>query len=352
MGRLLSIINQTLKELDKRQQSGSQQARPELYRAPGVNWPLRILILLLAMLLGGGVMYWVQQGVGAESVTPPAETQLLLPSAEQPQSEPSPVVQHEAEPEPALAAEVGPEVTGQETTAEPDVAEESREPVNVGQPQENNQSTRAQSSEESSTPGAMSVQRVQRDAPELAERKLLQALEYLEQGQGRRAEQLLQEALTLQPDKVTARQQLAAYYYGRGFNSQAISLLREGLVLSPGNSRLLLLKTRIYEGSERPDEALRILRNRTFALPADADLLVLRAALANDAGDYETAADSYQQLLDWRPQQGNWWLGLALANDYLDQNEAAVNAYQQALQDRNLAGDSRQFARQRLGVLQ
>ncbi|RUO26684.1 hypothetical protein CWE09_08285 [Aliidiomarina minuta] len=334
----MSIINQTLKELDKRQQSGSQNVRPELYRAPAANWSLRILIVLLAMLLGGGVMYWVQQGVGADAVNSTAEPELSV--------SPVPVI--------PVVSEIEQEETPQESA--PKAAESV--PVAVVEPvaTESNSKTEsvaaAESPDESSAQGKMSIQRVERDAPELAERKLMQALEYLEQGQGRRAEQLLQEALTLQPGNVTARQQLAAYYYGRGFNSQAISLLREGLVLSPGNSRLLLLKARIYEASERPDDALRMMRNRTFALPEDADLLVLRAALANDAGDYETAADSYGQLLEWRPQQGSWWLGLALAKDYLDQNEAAVNAYQQALQDPNLTGDSRQFARQRLGVLQ
>lgn len=350
MGQRLSIINQTLKELDKRQQSGSQQAQPELYRASGANWLLRLLIVLLAMLLGGGLMYWIQQGVGAEAVNSAAQPQPTVqpmpvnPVITQSVAEDSQVSQ-EAEP-----AETEPTATEAEAE-EPATALQPTEPARE-QSTQSSQPANSESSGESSSQGEMSIQRVQRDAPELAERKLLQALEYLEQGEGRRAEQLLQEALTLQPDKVTARQQLAAYYYGRGFNSQAINLLREGLVISPGNSRLSLLKARIYESSGRPDEALRLLRNRTFALPGDADLLVLRAALASDIGDHELAADSYQQLLDWRPQQGSWWLGLALAKDYLDHNDAAVQAYQQALQDPNLAGDSRDFARQRLGVLQ
>lgn len=197
----------------------------------------------------------------------------------------------------------------------------------------------------------MQIQRVERDAGELAQQKLDRAVELLEQGEGRRAEQLLQEALVLNPESVSARQQLAAYYYGRGFSSQALRLLRDGLSYTPNNARLVMLKARIYEESNRPDEALRVLKGVRAELPQHTDLVTLRAALANETGDYREAAASYQALVDWRPTNGVWWLGLAIARDYLDEPLTARAAYREALNDPELNEDSRRFALQRLEAL-
>lgn len=360
MERIVSIINQTLKELDRRQ--GQQQAAKAsvAYESRKAGWALRVavfggvillaaifVVLLLGLLSDNGTeaeMRIERTTVDTqpepivemdEPAAAPNETTVLpvlIPAAQVRTRAPVEATEATADTEQTAAEEV-PSVV-----AEPRQTRAEQEPAEV--------QTAAGESE-----GQMQIQRVERDAGELAQQKLDRALELLEQGEGRRAEQLMQEALVLNPESVATRQQLAAYYYGRGFSSQALRLLRDGLSYAPNNTRLVMLKARIYEESNRPEEALRVLKGVRAELPQNAELIALRGALANEIGDYAEAAGSYRALVDWRPTNGVWWLGLGIAHDYLSEPLVAMAAYREALNDPNLNEDSRRFALQRLEAL-
>ncbi|MGX5913119.1 tetratricopeptide repeat protein [Aliidiomarina sp. Khilg15.8] len=351
----MSIINQTLKELDRRQ--GQQQATESsaAFQSRRGGWPLRIAVFGAVILLAA-IFVVLLLGLLRDSG---AESEMLIerqPVNVQPES-----VAATAETEEATVVPVLVPATQVRTRAEDSApAEPATEPTSEPQPAPDDVSATpadtAQEADSTEQParegeGQMQVQRVERDAGELAQQKLDRAVELLEQGEGRRAEQLLQEALVLNPESVATRQQLAAYYYGRGFSSQALRLLRDGLSYAPNNARLVMLKARIYEESNRPDEALRVLKGVRATLPQHADLVTLRGALANETGDYREAAASYQALVDWRPTNGVWWLGLGIARDYLEEPLAARAAYSEALNDPNLNEDSRRFALQRLEAL-
>lgn len=361
MERIVSIINQTLKELDRRQGQQRKAQASVAYQPRRASWALRIavfagvvllaaifVLLLLDLLRGSDAEAEMRiepalpaaQSVTAETEQPAAEMNettvvpILLPATR--------VHTREQSPEQTVAAVPESDKASTQTAESGSSSDSGAEPETTAH---------SADTEDDENVGQMQVQRVERDAGELAQQKLDRALELIDQGEGRRAEQLLQEALVLNPESVATRQQLAAYYYGRGFSSQALRLLREGLSYAPNNTRLVMLTARIYEESNRPGEALRVLKGVRTELPQNADLITLRGALANETGDYAEAASSYQALVDWRPTNGVWWLGLGIARDYLNEPLAATAAYREALNDPNLNEDSRRFALQRLEAL-
>ncbi|MCC5879012.1 MAG: tetratricopeptide repeat protein [Idiomarina sp.] len=392
----MSVINQVLRDLDKRQQN-AQGARVRSHYQPANGRPwLWVGTLSAAIVVSAALTWWLvahaltadEPGTAgsADSVyadnsftqsaqAPLEPTQLAAEDdadtiTEQPEVavvQPHDVTVSAAPAEPAAAPRTSAQVEQitvqpvqvaptsvpshsgpSSTTTVEQTALSEHAPVQQaeeGQQSAPNQPNEAAQAEESR--GEMSVQRVERSATELAAQRLDQAVGAMESGEGRKAESLLQEALVLAPQFVDARQQLAAYYYGRGFTSEALRVLREGLAHTPENSRLLTLSARIYEESGRADEALAMLNRIDADLPQQNDIVVLRAALANELGQYQIAADDYRQLLAVNPNQGIWWLGLGVAEEGRANLDAARLAYQRAGEDRSLDRASREYARSR-----
>ena len=406
----MSVINQALKDLDKRQRA-AQDVRLRSHYQPGANrvW-LWSGALGTGIVLSAVVTWWLVAHALTVSDTSTSGLQsapevILLPlsdeeapgsdehshagakatvAAPQPQAQIarySESSQQSAQPEQSDSAQVKERAvtTLEENPAQASTQQQSGPQEHGAREAEQNLLTRLHPIQPASTAGhrsdngesrdsgslnaapaddeteegrgEMQVQRVERSASELAEQRLEQAVNALESGQGRRAETLLQEALVLQPDYIEARQQLAAYYYGRGFTGEALRVLREGLAHTPSNSRLLTLSARIYEETGRADEALNMLNRVSAQLPEQNDILVLRAALANELGQYRSAAEDYRELLGVSPNQGIWWLGLALAEEGSGDYGAARMAYQRAAEDAALDRASRDYARSRQEAL-
>ncbi|MEF1217961.1 hypothetical protein REH76_09120, partial [Photobacterium damselae] len=77
----------------------------------------------------------------------------------------------------------------------------------------------------------------------------------------------------------------------------------------------------------------------------------VRGALAQEVKNNAIALNSYQQLLNRQPQNGRWWLGLAIAAERSNNKAKATMAYQQALKYGHISQQSIQFAQQRLALL-
>ena len=377
----MSVINQALKDLDKRQRA-EQGARVRSHYQPGTNRPwLWVSTLGAGIMLSALVTWWLVAHAFTASDTlsglqsapevvllplsddeapgsdehshPKAQATVAAPQPEAQIARHSEFNQQSAQPEQSDSEQVREPAA---ITAKDNAAQASTHRSDIADSRDSGSLNAADADEQADEQteegrGEMQVQRVERSAGELAEQRLEQAVNALESGQGRRAETLLQEALVLQPDYTEARQQLAAYYYGRGFTGEALRVLREGLAHTPSNSRLLTLSARIYEETGRADEALNMLNRVSAQLPEQNDILVLRAALANELGQYRSAAEDYRELLGVNPNQGIWWLGLALAEEGRGDYGAARLAYQRAAEDAALDRASRDYARSRKEAL-
>lgn len=404
----MSIINQMLKDIDKREQQpdGGKRAA-SMYAGKPVRsraWLWALLGVLVVILIYAAVV------LGSRLLN----NETPLPSAEQLQIQRQPLTST-AQPvttQPEATAAVAPEyvaperarpvaqpVLAQPTTnavADSEASAETSAAANAGaeqthtysrvvdprignprasvQPGEAANSSAAESQaavaepEPSAEPSAepepaneMSVQRS--NTTDSAASLYRRGMEAAEAGNVRQAIQRLQEALLLNPNHHEARLQLAALQFGRGFSGDALALLQEGVQRAPSFHAFILLKARIYERIGQPDYALQLVRGVTAVLPEDADLLLLRANLASDNGHYALAVNSYQALVQWRPQQGNWWLayGFALQQlaakqtpadaEYEDYLQRAAEAYRQALRDPSLSATGQRFAQQQREAL-
>jgi MSHA biogenesis protein MshN len=75
------------------------------------------------------------------------------------------------------------------------------------------------------------------------------------------------------------------------------------------------------------------------------------ATLYQRAGRHPEAVEAYSRAVRLNPQQGRWWLGLAISLEAAQNHGAAADAYQRAVQSGGLDSASRQYAQQRLVLL-
>ncbi|RMG52469.1 MAG: hypothetical protein D6717_11910 [Gammaproteobacteria bacterium] len=201
------------------------------------------------------------------------------------------------------------------------------------------------------TSGAGRIE-VRRAPPTPAERAAAlrrQARQALAEGRAQRAEQLLREALALQPSEAATAEALATLLIRDGRKSEALSLLR-GALAQTEDARLRELAARLLVEQQRPQEALAL-------LPAEQvrghpDLLGLKAALLQSLGRQREARDLYVQALALRPDHAPWWLGLGLALEAEGDGARALAAYRRALAGQGLDSAARDYVEQRIRSLE
>ncbi|WOH35899.1 tetratricopeptide repeat protein [Thalassotalea fonticola] len=190
------------------------------------------------------------------------------------------------------------------------------------------------------------ISKVELTPEQLSNKKLSIAKRALKNGQLKKAESLLEEAIILQPYHVEARKELAALWFGRKTYQPAKNLLTQGVVLLPNNEDFRLMLARIYSTEGNNEKAFKVLNEL-----ASSNLLEYQLALASMASQsdhHSSAINAYNKLLVMRPQQSRWWLALAISYDSNEQYQPATSAYQKAIALGRLSSNSVQFAKQRL----
>lgn len=192
----------------------------------------------------------------------------------------------------------------------------------------------------------LSISRTQLSPQALAEKKITEAEQAMEVNELGKAESLFEEVLLLLPNHETARKQLAALWYGKKAYQDAINLLSQGIALAPRAEEMRLMSARIYFEQGQAQRALDILNpvNNSQSI----ELQALLANVAAQLNDHKSASSAYQKLLTLERSVGRWWLGLAVSLDSQGQFKQASNAYNQAIATGNLSSNTMQFARQRL----
>lgn len=177
----------------------------------------------------------------------------------------------------------------------------------------------------------------------LAENAYRSGIQWLRDGNLTQAAQSFENALSHDKYSHEARIELAIIQFSEGNTQKAIGLLNDGLELAPGYNNYRVVYARILERTGEGNRALDVLREAMIQLPRDADLLVYQGALATELNQYRMAQYAYRQLVEWRPDQGVWWLGLGYALELSGERRDAAEAYRQALRDPRLSRESRSF---------
>lgn len=198
-------------------------------------------------------------------------------------------------------------------------------------------------------PAGLEIETVELDAGQLAQVEYNRAQKAMKEGNTRKAIGYYEAALKYQPEWVSARQKLAALYYGRGDARHALNTLQKGLEFNHTQPDLRLTLAKLLMNESQPQAALNVLS----AMPEKdhSGYLAMRGALAQQLQNNAMAKSSYQRLSQTEPYDGRWWLGLAIALERSHDAEQAREAYQQALLMGRISATSQQFIQQRLTVL-
>lgn len=199
------------------------------------------------------------------------------------------------------------------------------------------------------TESKMSVSRRQLTSEELVAQKLVKAEKSITINDIKKAEQLFEEVLIIEPYHKQARKKLAALWFGRKSFQQATNLLSQGISLDRGDAELRLLKARIHLKQGQYIAAYNTLK----PLPQhkQQEYQVMLANVSQQIEQYESAIQAYKVLIDMQAYSGRWHLGLAIVYDKNSQFSLAVTEYSLALTKSDLTIASAEFAQQRMQAL-
>ena len=387
----MSVINQMLRDLDQRQKGA--EAQPQA--SPVFVAPQRSvgIWLLLSLLVGGVLLWWwsatktehalVHQPAGLEtsqsvelikpvaaqqavagadsepnepmsSETPAALTtvemdtaisvldaEALLPSGATELEHPQSVVSVQVE---ASAAEAV-------TTASLNSGLASTEPEST-EPAKAAESAASQKQTPPTEPVAqLSVERVELSEAAQQQQLRQQAIRAQNAGQWQEARRHWQQLQLVAPQQPEAYLALARMAQQSGHEAGVQYWLQLGLEQGASQQALIPELAASFARQQLWSQVL-----QSLAVLSASELqrseLALRAAAWQQLGEHPAALAAFEQLAAAEPEQGRWWLGMAISSDALGRRPQALAQFQRSLQ---LADDltpaSRDYIRQRLQEL-
>ena len=376
----MSVINQMLKDLDRRQQEAEGAA---VYVAPvrQQGWWMLVLTLLCTLALGilgwRTWIFWQQSqraSLPAAQVEVPRTAPAVAPSAPlavvattQAVSSAAPVAKVPAASAESTAARVAPSAAEQVPADEAVLADEGNPEEALGdetipsdeelQPDLYAELAAEQSAEEAPAPaaprkpGILKIETVELSDAELATLAERKATTAMAKGRMQEAQDGYYEVLAHDPHNQGAREQLAGLLYGAGRLTEAAQVLEEGLRLDPAQADLRLLLARVAISGGDRQKALDWLTGYQPDIASNLDYYATWAGLAQELGQPVQASEMYVRLLRQQPDQGRWWLGLGVAEDGQGHRQRALDAYRNAQLHGNLGEASTQWLEQRIGQL-
>ncbi|MBS4709582.1 tetratricopeptide repeat protein [Aeromonas caviae] len=370
----MSVINQMLKDLDRRQQEAEGAA---VYVAPvrQQGWWMLVLTLLCTLALGilgwRTWIFWQQSqraSLPAAQVEAPRTAPAVAPSAPlavvattQAVSSAAPVAKVPAASAESTAARVAPSAAEQapadEANPEEALGDETIPSDEELQPDLYAELAAEQSAEEAPAPaaprkpGILKIETVELSDAELATLAERKATTAMAKGRMQEAQDGYYEVLAHDPHNQGAREQLAGLLYGAGRLTEAAQVLEEGLRLDPAQADLRLLLARVAISGGDRQKALDWLTGYQPDIASNLDYYATWAGLAQELGQPVQASEMYVRLLRQQPDQGRWWLGLGVAEDGQGHRQRALDAYRNAQLHGNLGEASTQWLEQRIGQL-
>lgn len=356
----MSLINDMLKNLDRRQQR--QDIAADLQPVQHTRQKSRITpaVVIAAALLAGLVAFaiermWPRGAPGpevtvAEAPAPEPDDRTSEPVIEvraETESEPEPPPEAEpvAKSEPVAKPKPKPEpVPKSKPVAKPEPTPESEAAADFAKPEPKPQPEAAK---------PVPVQRSLRPTTprDRADKAYATAVRHLSAGRRAQAEDALTEALGHYGAHHEARGALVNLLLGAGRTREAELMLQEGLRISPKHAPFADQYARILMRRDDLAAALGVLNGAAPAIESDPDYHALIAYLYQQAENHDTAADLYRELVAIRPGQGQWWLGLGMSLDALQHTGQALDAYRRARNDSRLGSEVLRFINTRIRLL-
>jgi len=383
----MSLINQMLRDLDKRHapsgamagpatEGMSQHAHsvPARTRASDLFWRIMAVAMLFAV---AWVAWVVWQLMPRPVVTELAyETQRAKappePSAAPAISEPAPPAQAAAAPAAPKAeasapapkvAEAVPQKAGKPKFDMLRLATELAAPVPQRRPAASGSATKGSRlaakaaatqpvrAAETAEPGTID-RRANTSSKYRAEQEFRRAVNLVNQGRIAEGMDGFRSALALDPGHEPARQTLVALLLEAKRVDDAAVVLQNGLAANPDNTGFAMLLARIMVERNDVAAALSVLQRHAAPPDRNPDFHAFAAALYQRLGRHKEAIEQYQTALRLAPSAGVWWVGLGISLQAAEQPKEALEAYSRARSSGNLAPELLSFVDQRLRQLQ
>jgi MSHA biogenesis protein MshN len=356
----MSMINQMLKDLDKRQAvAGEGQALKGVLSSSGRKSSPRpvFIILLLVSIFIVAPLVWnrlhkpkpTPQATVANAempspvplaATPPAPSNA---AAVPPAPTFSPSTKSEATPaKPALPQ---PEKTPAVGTAEPGIASKAPQKADAELDTQSSKPAAAKAAAHASfNPTSFKVV----SPKQRSENLYRQAIASIQQGHGAEAQNALRQAITINAANHDARLLLASLLADANRPAEATTLLQAGLAIAPGHSGFSMALARLQLNADAKDQALATLEQGLPTAGDDPEYHAFLAALLQKKDRHEEATQHYITALRSNPSMPTWLIGAGISLRAINKPADAAEAFQRALDTGELAPEVAQFAQQQL----
>lgn len=334
----MSIINQTLRELDARKGSSLRHAVP----APPAALPRRrrwaVVGGMLLLVVGGTA--WLMSRSAEDAAPAPTLPPARVPLPPSPAGSAAPVQPVAALPVAAAPLAGAPDQgsPGKPAGLEP-VPAEGRGVAD-----------RPEALPSLTMSAALAAPAIRKEikgrTPEdQADELYRKAVMLVQKGREHQARPVLEEAVRLMPGHVAARQMLATLLSESGQAQEAEAVLRAGRLASPDNAWFPLGLARLQAARGDVEGAAATLSGGLEARGVTAEYRATLAALYLRLAQHPEAAQQYEQALRLQPGNGNWWIGLGLALEGQGRGSEARQAYSRALAAGDLPDKLVEFVR-------
>lgn len=201
-------------------------------------------------------------------------------------------------------------------------------------------------------PSSMHISPAANSPQQRAENEYRKANQALQQGRHSEALLALEQALILDAQHHAARQTMVATLIQLNRLDEAIKRLQQGLQIDPKQTVFASMLARLQ--AERGDVPAAIETMYT-SLPLagnQAEFEALLAALLQRDKRHKQAVDHYQAALKLQPENGVWWMGMAISLQAENRLAASMDAFLKAKNSATLNPQLLAFVEQRLAQLQ
>ncbi|OGT45854.1 MAG: hypothetical protein A3E83_00560 [Gammaproteobacteria bacterium RIFCSPHIGHO2_12_FULL_41_20] len=178
------------------------------------------------------------------------------------------------------------------------------------------------------------------------------ALSMVGNGYHQQAIKQLSSILKVDPRYKNARVSLVALLIDQGNTHKAIQVIDAGLNLSADYVPFFELKARVLAQQGKASEAIQLLQQVSPSLVDNPDYYALIAALYERINKNMLAVKLYKELLNVNIHNGSWWFGLGVSLDKLGYKKDAIQSYTRAVTEGHLNPASIAYLQNRLQALQ
>lgn len=344
----MSIINQTLRDLDARRTNGVSPGAGFQPVAAARGRRTALWVAAATLLSMAGLLVWVlsrpvgsisplQADNASHTVAPPAANLAAKALHAPPAGTPE---QAAASAQPEILPAVGPvnlsEALMLKLSAPDNASTAAGMAMKTGIPAASGQ------------PPVIQKQANPPSAEEEADERYRKAGMLVQKGRENQARPLLEEAIRLFPGHIAAHQSLATLLSEAGQNRDAEAVLREARSVAPDDAWFALNLARLQAARGDLEGAAATLLSGLEGRGVNAEYHATLAALHVRLRQHPEAARQYEQALRLQPEQGTWWMGLGLSMEAQGKTDEARSAYGRALTTGNLPEKLTEFVRAKL----